>query len=422
MTMRYLALLLLLSSSTYAEAQTVVSPTAPSPKPAPQAAPPAQKGPVIVRLKPGQDPLKYLQEGEGSGEEQGYYHEREGEPTWDDDYSAPRPEYHLVRKGENLWNLAHYYFGDAWAWPKLWSFNSFITNPHWIYPDDRLRLYGPGEKPPVSGVVVPQHVAPSSARIGVRKSTKTSVRRGVSDRRYLHYSFISKTAKDKSAQIVGAPLEKTMLSQGDTVYLMFPKGMVPKVGTRLSVYKTKRAVNRKTKKGIKGLGYLVRILGSLEITGVKRNDKGKLIRVEAYLLKSSGVIERGLLVGKVIRSVRQVPSQRNVHNRQGRVVATLIEREMLGKHDLLLIDLGQVDDVVRGNTFLIVRRGDAYAKVLPPKHQVGQNDKRYPTRVLATVRILATTKEIAIGQILDSIREAEVGDWAVMRKEQPRKN
>ena len=42
-----------------------------------------------------------------------------------------------------------YYYGDMYLWPKIWSYNPHITNAHWIFPGDRIRLTDPYES--VSG-------------------------------------------------------------------------------------------------------------------------------------------------------------------------------------------------------------------------------------------------------------------------------
>ena len=54
------------------------------------------------------------------------------------------PDTHVVQKGDTLWDLSSRYYRNAWGWPKLWSYNPQITNPHWIYPGDLIRLLPPG--------------------------------------------------------------------------------------------------------------------------------------------------------------------------------------------------------------------------------------------------------------------------------------
>jgi hypothetical protein len=56
------------------------------------------------------------------------------------------PELHVVQKGDTLWSLCSKYFNDPWRWPRLWAANPSITNPHWIFPGDVIRL-GDGSAP-----------------------------------------------------------------------------------------------------------------------------------------------------------------------------------------------------------------------------------------------------------------------------------
>ncbi|HTU60180.1 MAG TPA: LysM domain-containing protein, partial [Polyangiales bacterium] len=55
-------------------------------------------------------------------------------------YRKPTQEFHTVHQGDTLWQLSDRYFGDPYHWPELWSYNPEITNPHWIYPLDQVRL------------------------------------------------------------------------------------------------------------------------------------------------------------------------------------------------------------------------------------------------------------------------------------------
>ena len=55
------------------------------------------------------------------------------------------PPPYTVRRGDTLWDVTGRYYGNPWAWPRVWSYNPEVTNPHWIYPLDQLRLLPPGE-------------------------------------------------------------------------------------------------------------------------------------------------------------------------------------------------------------------------------------------------------------------------------------
>jgi hypothetical protein len=60
------------------------------------------------------------------------------------------PERYVVRSGDTLWDVTGRFYGNPWEWPRVWSYNPEITNPHWIYPLDQLRLRPPGSAQPVA--------------------------------------------------------------------------------------------------------------------------------------------------------------------------------------------------------------------------------------------------------------------------------
>ena len=59
------------------------------------------------------------------------------------DYPKSFPEgvkVHIIQKGDTLWDLSEQYFNNPRLWPALYEANSYIQDPHLIYPGDPLRL------------------------------------------------------------------------------------------------------------------------------------------------------------------------------------------------------------------------------------------------------------------------------------------
>lgn len=50
------------------------------------------------------------------------------------------PEIYIVKPGDTLWDISSLYLQQPWLWPELWRNNVHLLNPHLIYPGDQLTL------------------------------------------------------------------------------------------------------------------------------------------------------------------------------------------------------------------------------------------------------------------------------------------
>ena len=160
-----------------------------------------------------------------------------------------------------------YYFNDPWQWPKIWSYNPQITNPHWIYPGDLVRLLPRGQ-------FAQQRRATKRARDGAGEpkpvdnlpppATRTSV--GLKQ-----IAFVEKSDLDKSITIDGSVDEKELLGNGDAVYLSYPTNNPPEVGKTLLDL---RARQRGASSG-KDVGAYVHLLGTVEVDSVKQDKRAR---------------------------------------------------------------------------------------------------------------------------------------------------
>ncbi|MGD0586122.1 MAG: LysM peptidoglycan-binding domain-containing protein, partial [Oryzomonas sp.] len=48
---------------------------------------------------------------------------------------------YVIKKGDTLWGLSERFIKDPRYWPNMWSKNSQITNPHLIYPGQKVRVF-----------------------------------------------------------------------------------------------------------------------------------------------------------------------------------------------------------------------------------------------------------------------------------------
>jgi hypothetical protein len=308
------------------------------------------------------------------------------------------PEIHVVRSGDTLWDICGYYFSDPWRWPKVWSWNPTITNPHWIYPGDVVRLWGPGEAAPTPAEPTPD----TSPRIVSDERLRST---GVELRQL---AFVGAEDLKTSAEITGSTEDKVMLTEGDEVFLTYPSGKPPQIGKRYAIYDATEPVAH-PETGAK-VGAYVELRGELQITEVKKDKKAR-----GQVTYVTGVIERGHRVGPIktqFKDIEPVVADRNL---EGIIVAVIDDPDLIGEGAVVFVDRGKKDGVKPGNVFQVVRRGDAY----DPEHKLpkaGQDDRRFPDERIGEIIVVDTANTLSVGLMTTSIEEAFVGDHVVLRK------
>lgn len=380
-------------------------PAAPPPEPPPQ--------PTTVIIGPN-GAATPGQPAADTGTGTGFYHTDDyGDLTGDDSgmvdtgegpvqvHGGSVPPVHSVRRGDTLWDISWFYFNNPWEWPRVWSYNPEITNPHWIYPGDQVRLYEGGKAPPASAE------NGDGGKKGPDQPIRPAQQTGEGFFELRQLAFVGNEDLKLAIRIDGSPEEKMLLAAGDEVYLAYPKERPPRVGQRYAVYEERKRV--KHPDSGKDVGAYVKITGEVEVISVKENK-----RARAVILDSVDVIERGQRVGPLQRQFKNVdPSPAEV-DLEGTIVADISADQLIGARQVVVLDRGAEHRLKVGNRLHVVRRGDAYAKVMGPKTNVGKNDTRYPARSLGEVMVVQTGKRNSIAVVTRSDKEFGVGDHVLM--------
>ncbi|MDB4970614.1 MAG: Peptidoglycan-binding lysin domain protein [Myxococcales bacterium] len=309
--------------------------------------------------------------------------------------SGPPPDTHVVVKGDTLWDLSARYYRNAWGWPKLWSYNPQITNPHWIYPGDIVRLSAPGTA-----------VATATPTPNEGPRRIQGMPRGPNGVFLRQTGFVEPGELKKAGTIVGSKEEKIMLGTLDEAYVGFPKEKPFQVGERYTIYHPTFAVKHPVTGKL--LGHMVEILGEGEVRAV---TNGHIARVT--VIDSIDPIERGFLVGPLRRQFKVVPPSINKSDQIGVVVTTMQPRDLIGTEHIVFLDLGKSEGVEIGNRFLVTRRGDGYIPILA-KGPV--DDKRFPRETVAEIIIVDLREHLATGVVTKSTKETRVGDRVEARR------
>jgi hypothetical protein len=304
------------------------------------------------------------------------------------------PEVHIVKKGDTLWEISSQYFHNPWSWPKLWAYNPSITNPHWIYPGDVVRLAPAGQAVAQTAPTA----APSEAPKHLTRSGGGPV--GLILRQT---AFVEPGELEAAGKIVGSKEEKLMLATLDEAYVQIPKDKRVQPGDRLTVYKEIRPLKHPVSKKV--LGHVVQIFGDVEVKSVTDSN---IARVQ--IIDSTEDMQRGYRVGPIKRQFKLVEPTPAALDQAAVVVGTILPRELLGTEMLIFVDRGKKDGVQVGNRYQVVRRGDGYQPLLNRNHPI--DDRRFPRETVGEVIILDVREGVSTGYMLNQNKEIHIGDRA----------
>jgi len=360
--------------------------------------------------------------------------------------AAPPPDTYTVKPGDTLWDLSGRFLNNPWYWPKIWSYNPEITNPHWIYPGNLLKFFpsseeaptrvepvGPGT--PVAGAepAVPKAeeeaaVAEAEEELEAPKELEDLSRGDIKapveqtdevavtgpykigfapqrQRFVRHETFVTPAELAESGRITAAFEEKKLLSMLDRIYVQFDSLASVKVGETYVVYQTDRVIKRPGSGEV--FGYQSNILGSAKVIAV--SDKV----ATATIVQSLNPIERGALLGpwtqKFFRPIDRKPNRQAV---DGKVLAAHLDVvTSLGENHVVFIDRGEKDGVQEGNVFTVLRSGDQYET----KPDQATWDPNLPVEAIGELLVVDVKENASTALVMRSLKEVMIGDHVEMR-------
>lgn len=330
------------------------------------------------------------------------------------------PEFHVVKKGDTLWDLSEGYYGNPWAWPQVWSLNPQIENPHWIYPGDQVRT--------AEGQVSsqPERAENNSAGQGGFVGRARTVPAGTVFVR--EQGYLGDPERDVWGEVAGALEDQMLLSDGSVVYLDIREGVDLRIGQRLTVFN--EVGEAPDVDGTRSPpGEIVKVYGTLRVDGWDRETR----IAKTSLIESLDVVERGYKVGPVGRRFDVVPPRPAKEDLEARLLVGIYPHIYYGQNQLVFVDRGSEDGLVPGNRLRVLRRGDTWARNLttgsrfarvraemgapeiPPAEitPIHGDDEKFPDEVVGELTVLRTEEYTAICLVTQSAKGLEPGDRAV---------
>ena len=319
-----------------------------------------------------------------------------------------RPDYHVVKSGDTLWGICEGYFRDPYLWPKVWSYNEQITNAHWIFPGDRVRL----------SIRTPGTTTRRRAGRDFDSAGPTTGHQPT--RNFPIFSGASPTSmkmnSNRAWKLSAGADAKVMMADMDTAYLSYDAANPPIAGERLAVFEVQRPIhdielkgrkNNRYKKGER-LGYLVEIVGEVYVENLAKKS------AQAKVVDSVRPIERGYKVGELRNRFARIRPVNAQTSDVGKVVDVIDELRLVGERQFVIVNLGRSRGVEVGNVLEVVHKGDAYSAehTLEIPYESG-----HPRRVLGKILVVQVEDNIALGLVVDSKREIVHGDPVELRVE-----
>jgi hypothetical protein len=258
--------------------------------------------------------------------------------------------YYTVKKGDTLWGLSQRFNDTPWQWPDLWRENDQITNPHWIYPGERIRLFRKSEQ---QHIQTPQKVVPS---VQPQAEATPSAEEKAPEVYYLYTSmdqvgFIRKPAVQPDGVIFKALDDKKLISADDTVYIRHPESgslssnLSP--GSRWTVYRTMKPSDAEASETEIGTQHGTQhyLLGVLEI--IKNEGRFAI----AKIIKSYRAIRIGDLLMPYEKQSPEINVVDSTPGIDGHIINSEDHNKLIGSLFVVFIDKGSRDNIVPGQLY-----------------------------------------------------------------------
>jgi hypothetical protein len=308
--------------------------------------------------------------------------------------------YYTIQKGDTLWDLSNHFNDSPWLWPELWEGNDQITNPHWIFPGERIRLYQKSGSQAIGQTNTAQPVAVVSPVVPVKPAEEEKPAAPY----FLYNSidrvgFIRTPPVTPSGTIFEVQGRKVLISQGDVVYIR-PAGEAAKKmlipGSRHTVFRIMKPTDDPRSEETIGTQHY--ILGIVEVT------KKEPDMVLAKVLKSFRTIRVNDMLMPFNQRSSEIELKPSTPGIDGKVIISEDHTKLTGEFVLAFIDKGRADNIEVGQQYSIysqqktvLEKNEISSKSLPPV-DFGSLLVLHTEQTTSTVIITNATRVISPGE------------------------
>lgn len=292
---------------------------------------------------------------------------------------------YVIKQGDTLWGLSQRYLDDPNYWPNLWARNPGISNPHFIFPGQKAKIY------PDRIVIDPvSEQAAIAAKMGDELVPAMSFVVSGAE------GFLVEKKPVPAGYIIATNRDRVIVGAGDKVDTDIGRLQGAKEGDRYSIYKESKQVAHPVTNVT--LGYKIEPLGSLRLIQVEDHAS------RAMIDKSYKEVEAGSFLLPYRDRRREVSLKSAIRDLKGVIVETQIGSQAAGEGDMIYIDLGKKDGIEEGNLLYVIR------DVKPEKLYGERPVETLPVEVFGAVVITEVLDSTSTALIIKSVETIYRGD------------
>lgn len=339
------------------------------------------------------------------------------------------PDRYVVQRGDTLWDIASRFLQSPWNWPKIWTINEQIANPHLIYPGDVLVLRFVGGRPQVTVAERPAQVAPEGAAPEGAPEGAVEVPPVVREYEGVQGAPSGRVTK-LSPRIIEKPLEKPIptISPDEILPFLSKPLVVDKNELKKAGYVTiglddRIALGDNSEFYARGLKNTDAEVYQLYRRGQRIRDGRKTLGYEAIYLGDARMLEPGdpsrLVVTKVKQEILPTDSLLVAPAREplpyffphapdkdvkGRIVTAFESLSELGPYTIVTVNLGQEDGIDEGTVLRIMRNAGKR------KDPVKRGKYRLPPEESGLMMIFRSFDNVSYGLVMNATRPIHIDD------------
>ena len=338
------------------------------------------------------------------------------------------PDRYVVQRGDTLWDIATRFLQSPWHWPRIWTINEQIANPHLIYPGDVLVLRFVAGRPQITVAERPAPVAPPEAvapegpvvreyegiegapsgrvtKLSPRVIAKPLVKpiptispdqilpflsqplvvdkRELKKHGYVAIGLDDRIALGDNSEFYARKLEETEEEAYAEVYQVFRRG-------------------QRIRDGLKTLGYEAIYLGDARM--LQPGDPARMIITK---VKQEIVPADRLLIAPARQPLPYFFPHAPETDVTGRILTAFEHVSELGPFSIVTINLGGKDGVDEGTVLRIMR--DAGKR----KDPVRRGKFRLPLEQSGLLMVFRSFEKVSYGLVINATQPVHLGDEVI---------